>query len=950
MTHYLEKELYNLISNEPSIFTFLQSGSLDGLWYWDLEHPENEWMNETFWKLLGYEPSEKEHLATEWQDLINQDDLQVAIDNFNKHCADPNHPYDQIVRYKHRDGSTVWVRCRGVAIRDKNGKPVRMLGAHNDLTKLKHSEQQLTETNKFLNLILDTSPDLILVKDEQFRIVQGNKAFFNVYPKNQQDKIIGHTTLEQYDKEVAEGFLKHDKIAFEEGFSRTLETVLLPNGQHVIFDTIKVRFEDRHQKKFILGVAKDVTKEQHLFKELETKNKALESAHEEVENLLNASEVATVFINRSLKITRFTPSAKKLFNFKEKDINKSILKYVEQLNINNIGEKFKAALESNASFEQEVLSKHHIYYYVKIYPYLTKRKTHAGIVLTVINIHESKTSQKVIKESETLVAMAAKHSKVGIWNWRVQDDVLEWSDGMYELFSVPKNKFESLYDSFINTVLPEERDRVNKAVEQTITHKVPFNIEYQIYGPNNSVRYIHAIGQYAVGLQGESDVLTGMCFDITALKQAEQELSKIALYDNVTGIPNRANLLAVLPNAVARAKRQKSIFAVFFIDLDNFKHVNDSLGHHGGDILLKEVVKSLKNVLREEDFFARIGGDEFAVILEDVKNIEEIRYIAQRCLDSVTKEFKVLNQHISQSFSMGISVYPDSATTADQLLQYADTAMYRAKEKGKNNFVFFRDALDQRMQRQTKMEIALRYAVEKQEFKLLYQPQLNAQNKLISIEALIRWQNNEFRNISPEEFIPIAEKTRSITDIGGWVIQNAIKDWVELTKRIKNKELKLSINISSIQLFEKQFINNVLKVLSQFGFNPRNLILEITETHLMQDINTAKKILLDLSRYGIKIALDDFGKGYSSLNYLANLPISYLKIDKDFIRYLDQDNNDLIVNSMVSLAKNLNMLCVAEGVETLQQLQYLKKIGCHHYQGFYFSKPVAIDKIALLSH
>jgi len=948
MKHYLESELYSLISNDKSIFQFLQSDSLDGISYWDLEKPEHEWMNKNFWELLGHNPSEKKHLASEWQDIINQDDLNLAFENFNKHCENPDYEYNQVVRYKHKNGSTVRVRRRGVAIRDKNGKPIRMLGAHNDLTQLKLSEEKLLNTNNFLNLILDTSPHMIFVKDNEFKIVQANKAFLDMYPKDQQDKIIGYTTVEKYNKKESDEFLRYDRIAFEEGVSRTFEEVNFPNGNRIISDTTKVRFEDNNNYEYILGIATNVTKQQELVSELKEKNSALKRAQDDIENLINASEVATIIINDLLEIKRFTPSAKNLFKLTNKHINKSILEVVDILNIESIKDIFHKAVDAQLSFEKEILLQNGKFYHIKINPYLTNNKDISGIVLTAIDIDKIKKSEKVIKESQALAELAAKHSNVGIWSWHIDDDHMEWSDGMYNLFSLNKAEFNTLYASFINTVLPEDRDKINLEIENTIAQNMPYNCEYRIYGPNNSIRHIHAIGQYAKGVNGESDMLTGMCFNITALKEAETKLSKLALYDNVTEIPNRVNFLEVLPKAISRAKRQKSIFAVFFLDLDNFKQVNDTLGHKGGDIILKDIVIRIKSTLRVEDFLARIGGDEFAVILENVKNIEEVRCIAQRCLDSVTKEFNILGKSISQSFSLGISIYPDSATTSDQLLQYADTAMYRAKEKGKNNFVFFRDELDQKMQRQNKIEIALRHAVEKNEFSLLYQPQFNHNKEVVGIEALIRWNNSDFKNIVPDEFIPISEKIRNIVEIGDWVLSKAIQDWIILSNQIKPKIIQLCVNISSIQLFESNFIDQTISILSKYGFNPKNLTLEITETHLMNDVKSAKCKLLKISEYGIKIALDDFGKGYSSLNYLANLPITYLKIDKDFIINLNSSNNDLIIKSIIALANNLNMECIAEGVETEDQLNFLKSIHCHKYQGFYFSKPVGIENIFLM--
>ncbi|MDC0535303.1 bifunctional diguanylate cyclase/phosphodiesterase [Francisellaceae bacterium] len=376
--------------------------------------------------------------------------------------------------------------------------------------------------------------------------------------------------------------------------------------------------------------------------------------------------------------------------------------------------------------------------------------------------------------------------------------------------------------------------------------------------------------------------------------------------------------------------------------------MNDRYGHHSGDVLLKLVVERLLTVFRKEDRLARIGGDEFAAIIENIHSIDEIRLVAQRCIKAVAKEFNVLGNTLTQYISVGVSIYPDSADKADKLLQCADTAMYRAKEKGKNNLAFFREELDQKMQRNSLIENALRQATVNNEFHLLYQPQYNAKQEIFGVEALLRWDNENIKNSNPDEFIPIAEKTREIIGIGLWVISQALSDMSVLNKKYPLLDIQLSVNISSVQLFNPGFIDHLLSLLSKNGFNPKHLTLEITETHLMEDIIRAKDALLELSKFGIKVALDDFGTGHSSLNYLANLPISYLKIDKGFVLNSDKNNNHIIMKSIIDLANNLEAGCIAEGVETVEQYKYLIKNGCDMFQGFYFSKPITVNNLCKL--
>ncbi|MED7789659.1 EAL domain-containing protein [Francisella sp. 19X1-34] len=472
-----------------------------------------------------------------------------------------------------------------------------------------------------------------------------------------------------------------------------------------------------------------------------------------------------------------------------------------------------------------------------------------------------------------------------------------------------------------------------------------FSYEARIYTKNDQYNYIKVVAEFYLGSSDHRpNRLTGICLDITPIKQAEFKLDKMARYDVMTGIANREFFLTQLNKAITRAKRSKNQLALFFLDLDNFKQINDTYGHAYGDILLQEIVLRLKEVLRQEDFIGRIGGDEFAIVIEDVSSLEEVRSIASRALEVINYPFDIKNNEIHQSFSLGISIYPDTALNVDDLLQFADTAMYRAKEKGKNNFVFFQDDLDKKMQRNNKIEYALRRPVGENNFSLLYQPQYDNQQNITGIEALIRWQHPEIHDLTPDEFIPIAEKTRRIVDIGYWVLDKSIQDFLSLPYDLR-ESITLSINFSGIQLVDPCILTKTKQILDKHSIQADKLIFEVTETHLMNQIDKAAININKLNELGIVFSLDDFGTGYSSLNYLAKLPIDYLKIDKEFVAQIDDESNQTIIKTMISLGKSLGMSVVAEGVEKLSQLQYLASIDCDKYQGYYFSKPMTIAHI-----
>ncbi|MDC0535304.1 PAS domain-containing protein [Francisellaceae bacterium] len=308
-----------------------------------------------------------------------------------------------------------------------------------------------------------------------------------------------------------------------------------------------------------------MTKEHQLVQDLEKKNTELRDARIQVEKLLNASETCTVFINDKFEIDSFTQTAERVLKLTKDDIGQKINGYLDTLNFDAIYDKLRQVLDTSVSFETELMANNGSYYHLKLYSYLLNETQTTSIILSLVDITDYKNSIKLVRETQSLVELAAKHARIGIWNWEVDNDKLEWNDGMYDLFSIPKESFGSLYESFIEKVLPEDREEVNTKVNEALEEKNDFNTEYRIYGPNDSIKYIHAVGQYTPSTKNKSGLLTGMCFDITALKQAEEELSKIALYDHVTGIPNRANFLSELPKSIARAKREKTIFAVFFL-------------------------------------------------------------------------------------------------------------------------------------------------------------------------------------------------------------------------------------------------------------------------------------------------------------------------------------------------------------------------------------------------
>jgi len=428
--------------------------------------------------------------------------------------------------------------------------------------------------------------------------------------------------------------------------------------------------------------------------------------------------------------------------------------------------------------------------------------------------------------------------------------------------------------------------------------------------------------------------------DITERKRAEDRLVFLANYDELTGLPNRALFRDRLNQAVAHAKREHRLVGVIFFDLDHFKKINDTLGHHAGDQLLLGAAKRLKETVRELDTVARLGGDEFMVILESIKHVDEVTDIVTKMLTALEKPFMLGTQEAFVAASAGIAIYPFDDSDIDNLVKNADTAMFRAKEQGGNTYQYFKAEMNAKAVERLKLESALRYALDRNEFQLHYQPRMDLNTgEVLGMEALLRWNNPKLGSISPIQFIPLLEETGLIVSVGDWVLKTAC----EQTRRWHDAgyPLSVSVNLSVRQFRQKDLVERFRNILRSTGFNPAYLELEITESLLIENMEAATTILGDFHKEGVKISIDDFGTGYSSLSYLKRFPINTLKIDRSFVRDVIVDPDDAVITAaIVALARSLRINVIAEGVETPEQLHYLKTLQCGEAQGFYFSKPL----------
>ncbi len=427
------------------------------------------------------------------------------------------------------------------------------------------------------------------------------------------------------------------------------------------------------------------------------------------------------------------------------------------------------------------------------------------------------------------------------------------------------------------------------------------------------------------------------------LERAVKDLQYLANYDSLTQLPNRALCMDRIKYALKRASRTNTIVSVLFLDLDHFKDVNDSLGHAVGDQLLKATSQRLLDKIRNEDTLARLGGDEFVIILNELQSTEAVINIVEKIVTSFEVPFKLANYEVNTTVSVGVCMYPNDGADVDSLMKAADAAMYKAKEVGRNTYEFYESELNQLALRRHQLANELRQAIKNNELSLVFQPQINISKKAVSgAEVLLRWNHPVLGNISPAEFVPIAESTGLIKEIGNWVLDNACQKIAEC--RTYGIDIRLAVNLSALQFRQVDLPEHIAATLQKYSVPPRLLEVEIVESMLMRDVNQAIDILERIKEMQIRIAIDDFGTGYSSLSYLRRFPLDALKIDRSFIDELVVDPDDTAITlAIISMAKSLRLEVIAEGVETKQQLNFLAKNNCDEIQGYYFSRPLVFE-------
>ena len=905
---------YNIIDKLDDIYYFVDNNGIF------------KKISQSVKNILGYEP--KELIGTSVYDLYV---IPAQRDQLLKNSSSENGYFEIATLLKHKNGKHISIYTKSHYVKDEDGNIIGIEGIVRDMSNFHNLKNTLDINQKIYKTIFENSPSGIIYFNTDGLIIDANSAVVKILGTSKKE-LIGFNILKRV---TNQNLLKSIKLSLQnqEALYKGPYTSVL-SGKKLYLDIfLKPLVNDKNEIDFIVIFIDDKTQEFEI-------NKNLVKAKNEWKSIID--NMVNIFIqtDKDGNIIKASPSVKDVMGYEQNEIiGKNTMEFwIDKESSKKARENF---IKEKQPLKKVVAKFKHkngqdIFLEFYITPRFDEKGNYVGSDNIARDITEQLKSQKalevyenVIKNTSEGIMITDKNNHIVFTNKAFFDitqyeekDVLGKNPSILKSGVHTKKFYKNMWESIINSG-KWKGEIWNK-------HK-----DDGIYPELLSINTLK-------NKNGEIENYIAIFTDISEIKKSEAKMRSMAMHDSLTGLPNRTMMSSMMSHSIKSAKRQHELMAIMFIDLDNFKTINDNYGHKEGDNVLIETAKRLKDVLREEDIVYRFGGDEFIVTLEHIKNSEDIAKIAQKLNQSLQIPYQTNDYTFYISCSIGIAIYPNDASSVDELIKNADAAMYQAKNKGKNRYSFYSHELGKQIQEELHIENLLRKSVENSEFEIYYQPKIDTKTlRITGLEALLRWNSKEKGVLSPAKFIPIAEKTGLIIPLGNWVLLQACK---QIKKWHDNKLYtgNISVNISGVQLDNKNFVNSIKHVLKESGLSPYYLDLEVTESVLMNDLKHWSNTLDEIRDIGIDISIDDFGTGYSSLSYLRELPVDELKIDKSFIDDIPGDKDACaIVKSIISLAKTLSYKTVAEGVEKKEQQKYLVENGCDIIQGYYYSKPLS---------
>ena len=1081
-TNQLESELNALLKSNKTLFHLLEDTVFDGIWFWDLDNPNNRWMSEKFWLTLGYKPEEKAHTQEAWESVIHPEDLPLTQKCLSQQTGSTEYPLNRTIRYLHKDGSIIHVQCRCFALKNEQGKPHRMLGVHTDLTDYIDEKNSLT----FENLSIKERLHYAL-EGSQDGVWDWNLTSNEVFYSSRWKSILGYE-----DNEVENAFSSWEQLLHPDDIDDAKQCV------QTFLDNTSIGFETRFRMKHkqghyvpILSRAKkvDIPKNgstvPHLIgthvdlTDIVAIQDKLNQQIELTSTYLNTTSTIMLALDKNANITMLNKKGCEVLGvteasilgqswFKQPFLPKEIHAKFKQFHSEFIAEK----IDLSEPIDHTLTTANNE---VKMFTWsntlLRNDKDEViGSLSSAIDITERTRVQQQLEQSEFMLKQAQKLAKIGYYTIDLKANQWSCSTEINEMFGIDDSYSKDI-EGWIQIICTEDRQEVHNYFAQEVAAKITeFDKQYRIINQTtNEMLWVHSKatltfddnglpsemfgtiqnisdqkrteskltlasnvyknaneGIVVTNKQGliidvndafteitgyrkeevlgnspnilnsgihhtdfyremwESIQTTGkwegeiwnrkksgetypeyiristikdannevenylaLFSDISLQKGNELKLKKMAHYDPLTGLPNRVLLSDRLNRSIARSDRDKKIISLAFLDLDGFKQINDTFGHEVGDQVLKIISGRYSQQARENDTIARIGGDEFIILLDQVETVEESLSFYDRFLEITRQPIQIKDHHFTISCSIGISYYPQTfPIDSDQLIRQADNAMYQAKLAGKNGYHIFDNEKDQIARERHQKIMAINEAIQKDELVLYYQPKVDMRsNKTVGFEALVRWQHPKKGLLPPIEFLPAIEKSKTSINLDKWVIEQAFKQahfWVK-----QGIEYPISVNLGAQILQSYKLIEFLEEMLQKYPEVPTRFIeIEVLETSALEDMKHASALMHTSEALGIKVSIDDFGTGYSSLEYLKNLPASYLKIDQSFVRDMLEDEADLaILTAVIGLAQAFGMETIAEGVETDRHCSRLIELGCFIGQGYGIAKPMPADQV-----
>jgi len=807
-----------------------------------------------------------------------------------------------------------------------------------------------------LILLLDVLQDLIYFKDQDSRFLRISRALASRFALADASQALGKSDADFFPKEYARHTLEIEQEIMRTGkpVVDLEEHALWPDGSESWVLTTKLPYRDARGAVIgTFGLSRDITD------------------HRRAEDALRNSMALYHSLVQNLPQNIFRKDLEGRFTFANGRFCATLGKRLEDILGRSDFDLFPAELarkyqeddrkiiKSGKNFE--TVEEHRPPGGSQIFVQVVKTPVHdaRGAIIGVQgmfwDVTELHNAQRALESSEQRYALAVEGANDGLWDWDLRNGELYLAPRWKSMLGFEDHELGKSPEEWMSRVHPEDLETLKIDLASHVLGKTAhFENEHRMRHKDGSYRWMLSRG-IGVRERGAKAVrMAGSQTDITDRKRFEDQLAQQAFYDPLTGLPNRALFIDRLSLAVTRARRRRSsMFSILFLDVDRFKDVNDSLGHLKGDLLLTAIAARLGTCVRPGDTVARLGGDEFTILLDDMRDPEDAVQVADRIIEQMGKPFQLEGHEVFATVSIGIAPGAHYEKPED-LLRDADTAMYRAKERGKNCYEVFDAAMHSRAVARLQLETDLRRAIERKEFRVYYQPIVSLiTDELVGFEALVRWQHPRKGLVPPGDFLPLAEETGLILPIDLWVLREAARQTRDWQRRYASaKDLRINVNLSTKQFSQPGLVDRIKEVLAETGLDGNLLTLEITESAIMEESQALAALLDQIRKLDVRLYLDDFGTGYSSLGYLHRFPIHSLKIHSSFVGQLGRpDDQSQLVRTITTLAENMNMGVVAEGVETPEQLTKLRDLRCGRVQGYLFARPLpAADAEALVAN